>query len=244
LRAPSRASSAIPWKRATPCTIARAALTRQIEDELVLQREGIALDDAIRKVEATMPAAKPSAPDKNALTGFRNPTSLTRALQFLLATLLVLSIAALWSNMAQYQLLQSPFTQAEGAANDLRQGIIGGIYFVSIIATMAVFGCWIYRANGNARALGAVRQAVQPRLVCRLVFRPVRLLVETVSGHAGNLQGEQKSLTLAKRAYRSHPRLVVVRLDHQQHYGAGRFQTDDGRARRAVSIGSLGIWYR
>jgi len=89
-------------------------------------------------------------------SGFRDPASLTRALQFLLATLLVADIANWLSDLAQYQLLQSNHTEAEATANDARQNIVGGVYLAIFVVTTITFGVWIHRANKNARALGAV----------------------------------------------------------------------------------------
>jgi hypothetical protein len=132
---------------------AREALVDRIGDESLLQRECVVLDSAISRVEATIPAAEPIASEVP--SGFRNPTSLTRALQFLLVARLVLDVLGLLSCRAQYQLLQSTFTEAEAAANDFRHGTIGGIQFLAGIVTAVVFCCWIYRVNGNARALGA-----------------------------------------------------------------------------------------
>jgi hypothetical protein len=95
------------------------------------------------------------ANDQSAPEKFRDSTTLTRVLQFMLLLVILTSLAALLSNAAQYQLLQSSFTEAEGAANDTRQSVIGGTYLVLFVVTVIVFSRWIYRANHNARALGA-----------------------------------------------------------------------------------------
>jgi Domain of unknown function (DUF4328) len=141
---------------------AREALVGRIEDETLLEREGVALDSAIRQVEAGMPATRPMPQDKGVATRFRDPKRLTRALQVLLATLLVLAVALLLSNLAQYQMLQSSFTQAEAVADDTRQRIFAWTYLGTDLITVVVFGCWIYRANGNARALGAAGMEFTP----------------------------------------------------------------------------------
>ncbi|MDZ7789932.1 MAG: DUF4328 domain-containing protein [Xanthomonadales bacterium] len=44
---------------------------------------------------------------------------------------------------------------ADGEANDRRQGIIGMIYLAIFIISGIVILKWIYRANYNARQLGA-----------------------------------------------------------------------------------------
>jgi Domain of unknown function (DUF4328) len=154
---------------------AREALVERIGDGSLLDRERIALDSAISRVEAGIPAAEPIAYEKE-LSGFRNPTSLTRVLQVLLAALIALSVAAFLSNLAEYQLLQSTYTEADAAANDTRQGIIGGLYLVVFVATIIVFGRWIYRANGNARALGASGMEFTPGWSVGWYFIPVACL--------------------------------------------------------------------
>jgi hypothetical protein len=152
---------------------ARAALVKQIDDKSLLERECIALDDAIRKVEATVPAARPMTHDANLPNGFRDPTLLTRALQCLLATLIVITVVMLWSNVTQYHLLQASFTHAEAAANDARQRIIGVVYFVAFVVTVVVFGCWIHRASSNVRALGASGMEFTPGWAVGYYFIPI-----------------------------------------------------------------------
>jgi hypothetical protein len=95
------------------------------------------------------------AHDQGAPEKFRDPSTLTRVVQFMLSLLILASLTALLSDVTQYQLLQSSFTEAEGAADDTRQAIIGGTFVVLYVVTVIVFGSWIYRANQNARALGA-----------------------------------------------------------------------------------------
>jgi Domain of unknown function (DUF4328) len=153
---------------------ARAALVKQLDDKSLLERESIALDDAIRKVEATAPAAaRPMTHEANLPNGFRDPRLLTRALQCLLAALIAITIAMLWSNVAQYHLLQASFTQAEAVANDARQHIIGIVYFAAFVTTAIVFGCWIHRASSNARALGASGMEFTPGWAVGYYFIPI-----------------------------------------------------------------------
>jgi hypothetical protein len=116
------------------------------------------------------------AHDQGALEKFRDPTSLTRVLQFMLGALILGSIAALLSDVAQYELLQSSFTEAEGAANDTRQQVISATYFVLLLITVIVFCRWIYRANGNARALGAIGMEFTPGWSVGWYFIPIASL--------------------------------------------------------------------
>ena len=77
---------------------------------------------------------------------FRDQNSLTRALQFLLVAYIVVCIIRFLSDLAQNQL---PFSDVEA------QRIVGIAGEVLLVITTIVFGCWIYRANANARSLGA-----------------------------------------------------------------------------------------
>jgi hypothetical protein len=66
-------------------------------------------------------------------------------------------------------------TLPPGAAdsNDLRQRIIGGIRFVQIVAGIVVFAMWIYRANYNARQLGAAGMEFTPGWSVGWYFIPI-----------------------------------------------------------------------
>jgi hypothetical protein len=110
----------------------------------------------------------PSAP-----IGFRDPTQLTRILQFLLVALLVIDVVAFFSDIAQYQLLQSALTEDQANANDARQHVIGIAYIVVYALTAVTFGRWIYCANKNARALGAVGMQFSPGWSVGWYFIPI-----------------------------------------------------------------------
>ncbi len=127
--------------------------------------------DAKRAV--AMPAAGPDRRDENKPSGFRDPTALTGALQFLLVALLLVSLAAMLSHMAQRELLQSGYSYAVAAANDARERIVSIVYLVTLAITIIVFGRWIYSANANARALGASGMEFSPGWSVGWYFIPV-----------------------------------------------------------------------
>jgi hypothetical protein len=102
-------------------------------------------------------STSPAAP-----AGFRDPTALTRVLTLLLVVLLVIDVASLLSDIAQYQLLQTTFSPDDGNANDTRQHVIAILYMACYALTVIVFGRWTYVANKNARALGAFGMQFSP----------------------------------------------------------------------------------
>ena len=82
----------------------------------------------------------------------------TKLLLCLLVILLVLDIAAVFSGLAQADLIKrvmrgEAITESEAIANDSRQGAIGFGQTVLYIACFVVLLMWIYRANKNLRSL-------------------------------------------------------------------------------------------
>jgi hypothetical protein len=119
---------------------------------------------------------KKGAPAGGQPRQFRDPTRLTRILQFLLVTLMAMCVISSLSEIAQYRLLESAFTPAEGAANDQRQRIIASIHVLTYFLTVVVFGRWIYRMNANARALGADYMRFTPGWSVGWYFVPLACL--------------------------------------------------------------------
>ena len=76
----------------------------------------------------------------------------TQLLLCLLVILVVLDVAAVFSDLAQAELINRAMmgqivTEAEAVANDNRQAAIGAGQTVLYIAYLVVFLMWIYRAN-------------------------------------------------------------------------------------------------
>jgi hypothetical protein len=123
------------------------------------------------------PAAALSRP------GYRDPSNLTRALTALLAASLLLDVAAMVSGIFEYRLLQDIAAgTVEGdvgalaEANDSRQRLIGFCEIGLFIITGITFLSWIYRANVNARALGAEGMKFTPGWSVGWFFVPVASL--------------------------------------------------------------------
>jgi len=120
-------------------------------------------------------------PDKT--YSFRDPTGLTRWAKGLVYAQIAISVVALISNVMEYQLLtqmqSGAFADAEAemtaaaTANDTRQAIIGGLQFLLFVAAGVAILMWIYRANTNARALGATSMRFTPGWSVGWYFIPI-----------------------------------------------------------------------
>src|SRR5208282_5504877 len=105
---------------------------------------------------------------------FREMTNLTKLLRILLVTGAAMAIVSLISNCLQWELLErGTFSQAEGQANDSRQQVIALLTSVLFFVTVVVFSCWIYRANKNVWALGALGLRFTPGWALGYFFIPI-----------------------------------------------------------------------
>jgi hypothetical protein len=104
---------------------------------------------------------------------FRDLDFITRSLQWLLRAGAVVVTVSLWSAWLQLSLLGGPFTEAEGQANDLREGAVGGLQALVTITAAIVFGRWILLAHRNLPALGAENLDVRPGWAIGWFFIPV-----------------------------------------------------------------------
>ena len=84
-----------------------------------------------------------------------------------------MEVVSILSDFGQMSLLDRAFTEAEAAANDARQGIIGLGYLGVFIVTGVAFLKWIYRANLNCRAFGAEDMEFTPGWSIGYYFIPV-----------------------------------------------------------------------
>jgi hypothetical protein len=129
---------------------------------------------SIQHSESTL-ASAPSAP---AAAGFRDPTTLTRWLTILLWFNAALAVISAVSSGFELKLLNDieagiALSPGQAEANDLRQQIIGGVHFVVIVASIVIFCIWIYRANYNARQLGAADMRFSPGWAVGWYFIPI-----------------------------------------------------------------------
>jgi hypothetical protein len=90
---------------------------------------------------------------------YRSVAFLWKALAALLAMAATVDAGAVLSDLAELELLGriasgEGFTIAEAEANDLRQGLIGGIQVLALIATGIPFIVWLNRSYSNLRTLG------------------------------------------------------------------------------------------
>jgi hypothetical protein len=96
--------------------------------------------------------------------GFKDPVKLTKWVKGFLCVSIAISMLSIWSDYLEHELLNDfkngTYTSeaeatADAEANDARQGIIGIVYTLVLIATLICFLRWVYRANSNVRKLGA-----------------------------------------------------------------------------------------
>jgi hypothetical protein len=114
---------------------------------------------------------------------YRDPTTLTKWVKGLLVLSLVVDLVATLSGALEFALLRSiSGGTAEGDietlanANDARQMAIGIAQLAAYIVTGIVFLVWIYRANRNARALGAQGMRFTPGWSVGWYFVPIMSL--------------------------------------------------------------------
>jgi uncharacterized protein DUF4328 len=111
-------------------------------------------------------------------SGFRDPGTLTRSLKLFLYLGIALGALSLASQLLELQLLndmqagRSPAPGAE-ASNDLRQQVIAGLRVVNFVVVIVLFCIWIYRANYNARQLGAADMQFSPGWAVGWYFIPI-----------------------------------------------------------------------
>lgn len=113
----------------------------------------------------------------SAYTYTKDPRALTSFLVVMLWVSLGFEIISILSDFGQMSLLDGSFTEAEGAANDSRQGLIGLGYLGVFIVTGIAFLKWIYRANLNCRGFGVEGMKFTPGWSIGYYFIPFLNLV-------------------------------------------------------------------
>jgi len=112
---------------------------------------------------------------------FRDLTGLAALLKGSLGVYMVVAMAGLWSGWMEIDILQrvvdgATVSEAEAAASDSRQALMGGLYLLAMIVTGVFFLRWTYLANRNARALGATGLEFTPGWAVGWYFVPVAWL--------------------------------------------------------------------
>jgi len=113
---------------------------------------------------------------------FIDPSELTKWTKRLLYVYFATIVVGLVSGFLEYQLLQDfqdgvygsrEEATADGAANDLRQQIVGVVRLIVFLATGVMILKWIHRASFNARQLGAEGMKFTPGWSVGWYFVPV-----------------------------------------------------------------------
>ena len=108
------------------------------------------------------------------INSFRDITGLSKLLKILLVAGKVWAIVMVISSALQLELIsRDSFSEEEGAANDAREQIVAILYLLLYIFTAVIFGRWIYRANKNVRALGALGLRYTPGWAVGFFFVPI-----------------------------------------------------------------------
>lgn len=119
-----------------------------------------------------------SPPIVQPATAFRDLGTLTRWLRILLWVNIAMAVIAAVSGLLQLKLLSDlnaglSLAPGEAEANDLREQIIALVHFAQILAMIVLFCIWIYRANYNARQLGAAEMKFTPGWAVGWYFIPI-----------------------------------------------------------------------
>ena len=113
---------------------------------------------------------------------FRDPTNLTRYVTWALFALMGMAILGLISGALERQFFydvqnglyrSNQAAIAAGEASDARQRVVGVLRLATYVVTAILVGTWIYRANVNARQLGAAGLAFTPGWAVGWYFIPV-----------------------------------------------------------------------
>jgi hypothetical protein len=130
-------------------------------------------------------AVTPADPTPAPLAGhdYRDPATLTQWLKLLLILSLLLDVVATVSGGFEYALLKDLESgsfagdfDAAADANDRRQQAIALAQVALFVVTGIVFLTWIFRANRNARALGAEGMRFTPGWSVGWFFVPIMSL--------------------------------------------------------------------
>ncbi|WP_052813595.1 DUF4328 domain-containing protein [Shewanella sp. cp20] len=113
---------------------------------------------------------------------FKDARRLTQWVRYLLYAQILVALIAIGSNYLEYQLLMDyesgaylseEQAVADGEANDQRQLGVGLLYLSVFIVSGVMILKWIYRANFNARQLGAEEMRFTPGWSIGYYFIPI-----------------------------------------------------------------------
>jgi len=118
-------------------------------------------------------------------SNFRDASSLTNWVRYMLYAQIVVAVIAIGSNFLEYQLLSDyqngvytsqELAIADGEASDQRQQIVALIYLAVFIVSGFLILRWIHRSNYNARKLGASDMEFTPGWSIGYYFIPILTL--------------------------------------------------------------------
>ena len=109
---------------------------------------------------------------------FRDLTSLSVFVKAGLWAFIAVTAIGLWSGWIEINLLQqvadgATVSEADAAASDSRQALVGGLYLLVFVVTGIAFLRWIYFANYNTGSLGATGMHFTPGWAVGWYFVPV-----------------------------------------------------------------------
>jgi hypothetical protein len=135
------------------------------------------LNELLQDGSISTPLATPLSLHASAYSYSKDPRSLTSFLVVMLWISLGFEVLSMLSDFGQMSLLGGAYTEAEGAANDARQGLIGVGYLGVFIVTGITFLKWIHRANLNCKGFGAQGMKFTPGWSIGYYFIPFLNLV-------------------------------------------------------------------
>lgn len=114
---------------------------------------------------------------------FKDPTKLSKFVLWGLYAEIAVAIVAIISNFMEYQFLvdvrdgvyanAQALVETDAAASDFRQLVVGVGGGAIILVSSILILIWIYRANANARALGALNMQFKPGWAIGWYFIPI-----------------------------------------------------------------------
>jgi len=117
--------------------------------------------------------------------GYKDSESLTKWVRFLLYVQILVGVISIVSGYLEYELLinyqsgiykSQALAVADGVASDKRQFVVGVIYIVVFAVPAFLILKWLYRANYNARQLGARDMKFTPGWSIGYYFIPILTL--------------------------------------------------------------------
>lgn len=115
--------------------------------------------------------------------GFKDPTKLTKVTVWLLYAGIAVAVVAIVSHFMEYQFLADvqdgvyanaqAQADADAKTSDRRQSVVGAAEVFLYVASGIAILTWIYRANFNARQLGAANLRFEPVWSVAWYFIPV-----------------------------------------------------------------------